>query len=101
MTQVMALPDCDCKAGSVTAEHETATAQLLQLKVASILEAHEGALEVLVAGGFEPLKNPVMRLAMAHTVNLSQAFRIRGLGDEAEAAIIKGLLDLGVGREAA
>lgn len=83
----------------MTAERETARAKLLQLKVSSILAAHEDALEVLIAGGFEPLRNPVMRLAMAHTVNLGQAFRIRGLEDEAEAAIIDGLLELGVLRE--
>lgn len=101
MTQVMAVPGCACKACPVTAERETAREQLLQLKISSILEAHEEALNVLISGGFEPLKNPVARLALAHTVNLSQAFRLRGLTDEAEVAIIDRLLDLGVAGEGA
>ncbi len=73
--------------------------QLLATRVSAIIDAHEDALEVLIQGGFEPLANPVMRFAMANTVNLSQAFRIRGLSDEAEEAIITQLLELGAGTQ--
>lgn len=68
------------------------------MRVSSILDAHEGALDVLVQGGFEPLANPVMRFAMAHTVNLGQAFRLRGMSDEAEQALVARLLELEVDR---
>lgn len=81
----------------MTAVASNPHAQLLATRVSAIIDAHEEALEVLIQGGFEPLANPVMRFAMAHTVNLSQAFRIRGLSDEAEEAIIAKLLELGVG----
>ncbi len=70
--------------------------QLLGMRVSSILDGHEDALDVLIKGGFAPLSNPVMRLALAHTVSLSQAFRIRGLSNEAEELIISRLLELGV-----
>src|SRR5690606_10939702 len=54
------------------AEHEERRQRLLGMRVSRILEAHEDALGLLIAGGFEPLANPVARLAMAHTVNLGQ-----------------------------
>lgn len=66
------------------------------MRVAGIIDAHPQALQVLIEGGFAPLANPVMRLAMANTVNLGQAFRIRGMDDSAEESIVARLLALGV-----
>jgi len=82
--------------GSVMSVAVSRRDQLLGMRVSSILDAHEDALDALIAGGFAPLANPVMRLAMASTVSLGQAFRIRGLSDEAEEALIVRLLELGV-----
>jgi len=42
-----------------------------------------GALDLLVARGFAPLRNPLMRATMAHTVTLGQACRMRGVAVEA------------------
>ena len=78
------------------AEHEERRQRLLGMRVSRILEAHEDALSLLIAGGFEPLANPVARLAMAHTVNLGQAFRIRGQAEEQQEALITQLLALDV-----
>ncbi|MFA5551922.1 MAG: hypothetical protein WDA03_09920 [Trueperaceae bacterium] len=75
--------------------------RLLGMRVSRIIEAHEGALAALIEGGFGPLANPVARLAMAHTVNLAQAFRIRGQAEEEQEALIAELLALGVADGAA
>lgn len=82
------------------AGHEERRQRLLGMRVSRILEAHEDTLGLLIAGGFEPLANPVARLAMAHTVNLGQAFRIRGQAEEQQEALIAQLLALGVDRGA-
>ena len=66
------------------------------MRVARIIDAHPDALDALILGGFEPLANPVMRKALASTVNLRQAFRIRGLADEAEDSLIASLLALDI-----
>lgn len=71
------------------------------MRVSRILDVHEDALELLIANGFEPLANPVARLALAHTVTLAQAFRIRGQAEELQEALIDGLLALGVDGSAA
>jgi hypothetical protein len=68
------------------------------MRVSVIIAAHEEALDVLIQGGFEPLANPVMRFAMAHTVNLAQAFRMRDMSDEDEGALTARLLELEVDR---
>lgn len=70
------------------------------MRVSRILEADDAALEALVEGGFGPLANPVMRVAMAHTVSLQQAFRIRGQSEGQREALIGRLLELGVDLEA-
>ncbi len=71
------------------------------MRVSRILDAHEDALQLLIRGGFEPLANPVARLAMAHTVNLAQAFRLRGQDEEQQESLIAALLELGVDEGAA
>lgn len=69
---------------------------LLGLRVSRIISAHADALDVLISGGFAPLANPVARMAMAHTVTLAQALRIRGLDDPEEQQLIARLLQLDV-----
>lgn len=73
-----------------------AETSLLALRVSRIIGAHADALDLLIAGGFAPLANPVARMAMAHTVTLAQAFRIVGMDDDAEQALIGRLLQLDV-----
>lgn len=68
------------------------------MRVSRILDAHAGALQALIDGGFAPLANPVARMAMAHTVNLAQAFRIAGQAEEQQAELIAKLLALDVDR---
>lgn len=79
----------------MTADLQDRRASLLATRVSAIIDAHPEALGVLIHGGLEPLANPVARLALAHTVNLSQTLRIRGLSDEAEETLISRLLQLG------
>ena len=81
-------------------ELELRRERLLGMRVSHILDAHEDALQALIDGGFSPLSNPVARLAMAHTVNLAQAFRIRGQGEAEQEALIQRLLELAVDRSA-
>lgn len=87
-------PPAAAKLAGVTAAVHDHRASLLASRVSTIIDAHPDALDVLIEGGFTPLANPVMRLALAHTVSLSQAFRLRGLSDEAEEALISRLLEL-------
>lgn len=89
------------EAAAPTADIEQRRERLLGMRVSRILDAHEEALQVLIDGGFEPLANPVARLAMAHTINLAQAFRIRGQDEEAQEELIERLLALGVDGSAA
>jgi hypothetical protein len=50
--------------------------------VVADLLAIAGALDLLVAHGFAPLRNPVMRATMAHAVTLRQACRMHGIAVE-------------------
>lgn len=50
-----------------------------------------GALELLVARGFAPLRNPAMRAALAHTITLRQACRMQGLDLDALLAELTAL----------
>lgn len=69
---------------------------LLGTRVSNILEAHDEALAAMIDGGFTLLAQAPLRWAMAHTVTLHQAFRIRGLDDEQQEALLERLLELGV-----
>jgi hypothetical protein len=69
-------------------------AGLLALKVSAILEARPAALEVLIDHGFAPLRQPHLRAALAPTVTLEQALRIRSLSDAKEQALLAELLAL-------
>lgn len=68
--------------------------ELLDMKVAAILAAHDGALEVLASHGFAPLRQPHLRAVLANTVTLSQAARIRSLTADQERALLDELVSL-------
>ncbi|MDZ7801416.1 MAG: DUF1858 domain-containing protein [Trueperaceae bacterium] len=56
-------------------------ASLAHTRVSTLLERSPEVLPCLVRHGFTPLQNPVMRSALAATVTLEQAIRIRGLSE--------------------
>lgn len=87
-------PPAAAKLADVTAAVQDRRAGLLASRVSTIIDAHPDALDALIEAGFTPLANPVMRLALAHTVSLSQAFRLRSLSGEAEEELISRLLEL-------
>ena len=87
------------KLAYVTAAVPDRRVSLLARRVSAVIDAHPDALDVLIEAGFTPLANPVMRLALAHTVTLSQALRIRGLPEEVEEALISRLLELEAGAQ--
>ena len=75
---------------------------LLDTRVSRILDSHGAALGTLIEHGFSPLANPAMRFALAHTVTLGQAIRLRGLSEAEQDAVLTALVALGVpGRLAA
>lgn len=56
------------------------------MRVSTLLAQAPGVLPCLLRHGFTPLANPAMRHALAPTVTLAQAVRLRGLSDaQAEA----------------
>lgn len=69
---------------------------LLSARVSNIIDSHEDALATLIDHGFTLLAQAPLRWAMAHTVNLGQAFRLRGLSDQEQEALIDALAALGV-----
>ncbi|MCC6309320.1 MAG: DUF1858 domain-containing protein [Trueperaceae bacterium] len=69
---------------------------LLEARVSRILDAHPDALDTLVRHGFTPLVQAPMRFALAHTVNLGQAIRLRGLGEPEVAALLGALAAMGL-----
>lgn len=69
---------------------------LLDARVSTIIDAHQAALDTLIDHGFTLLAQAPLRWAMAHTVNLAQAFRLRGLDDHAQDALLAALTGLGV-----
>jgi hypothetical protein len=69
---------------------------LLAARVSTIIDAHEDALSTLIAGGFTLLAQAPLRWAMAHTVNLGQAFRLRGLAPAEQDRLLDALAALGV-----
>lgn len=69
---------------------------LLEARVSRILDAHPDALDTLVRHGFTPLAQAPMRFALAHTVNLGQAIRLRGLGEPEVAALLSTLAAMGL-----
>ncbi len=64
--------------------------------MSNIIAAHPDSLELLITGGFPLLAQAPLRWAMAHTVNLGQAFRIAGLDDAQQEALLSALVRLDV-----
>lgn len=50
--------------------------------VGELLRRLPKALDVLISYGFTPLKNPILRKILPHTVTLGQAKKIRRMSDE-------------------
>lgn len=69
---------------------------LMSARVSAIIDAHGYALDTLIRHGFTLLAQPQMRWAMAHTVNLGQAFRLRGLDASDQERLLAALTELGV-----
>lgn len=62
--------------------------RLQGMRVQALLDASPAVLPCLIRHGFTPLENPVMRRALAPTVTLAQAARLRGLaGEELDALL--------------
>lgn len=90
---------------SVRDAHEADTAvgtaaELLAMKVSALIEARPEALDLLIAYGFTPLKQPHLRAILAPTVTLAQALRIRSQSAEKERALLSELVALFTGRGA-
>ncbi len=68
--------------------------RLLGTRVSDLLAADARCLDVLVEHGFGPLRQPALRKVLAHTVDLGQAIRIRGLSEETEERLLDDLMGL-------
>lgn len=62
--------------------------------VGELLKRVPEALDILIKYGFTPLKNPILRKILPHTVTLGQAKRIRRLSDEKFQELLKELRSL-------
>lgn len=76
------------------------TAELLAMKVSTIIDARPAALDLLIAYGFTPLKQRHLRAILAPTVTLAQALGIRSQSAERERALLAELVTLFTGRGA-
>ena len=68
--------------------------ELLGTRVATLIEHYPAALHILVHAGFGPLAVPALRKALAHTVTLRQALKIRSLPSERDAELLEDLVKL-------
>lgn len=57
------------------------------VRVSELLAASDRVLALLIRHGFAPLRNPAMRAALAPTVTLAQAVRLRGLSEDRADAL--------------
>lgn len=64
------------------------------VRVSELLEASPEVLPLLVRHGFAPLRNAAMRAALAPTVTLAQAVRLRGLPPSAALELRRELVEL-------
>jgi TusA-related sulfurtransferase len=62
--------------------------------VGELLKRVPEALNVLIKYGFTPLKNPILRRILPHTVTLGHAKKIRRLSDEKFAEMLRELRSL-------
>jgi hypothetical protein len=63
-------------------------------RVSELLAESGEVLQLLLRHGFTPLGNPALRSALAPTVTLAQAIRLRGLSSEAAAQLRRELASL-------
>lgn len=61
------------------------------VRVSTLLAASDEVLPLLIRYGFEPLRNPVVRTALAPTVTLAQALRLRDLPEPRAAQLRRDL----------
>lgn len=64
---------------------------VLELRVSEVIDRIPGSLPVLIDAGFGPLAVPALRAALAPTVTLRQALRIRGQGEARDAELLGAL----------
>jgi len=64
------------------------------VRVSELLEASPEVLPLLLRHGFAPLRNAAMRAALAPTVTLAQAVRLRGLSASAAQELRCDLVEL-------
>ena len=72
--------------------------KLLETRVSALLERSPEVLPCLIKYGFTPLTNPLLRKALAPTVTLAQAIKLRGLSEEAAQALLSELAEVAVCR---
>lgn len=70
--------------------------RLLGARVSDVIAAHPRALGLLIEHGFSLLAQPPLRRALAPTVTLAQAIRIRGLGPVSRTGLLEALAAAGV-----
>lgn len=64
---------------------------LLELRVSELIDAWPATLQVLIDAGFTPLASAPIRVALAPTVTLRQAMRIRSLDALAQEELMRTL----------
>jgi flavodoxin I len=64
------------------------------VRVSTLLAASDEVLPLLIRYGFEPLRNQALRTALAPTVTLAQALRLRGLEGARAAELRRDLADV-------
>jgi hypothetical protein len=67
---------------------------ILEDRVSTLLAHSPAVLDCLIRHGFTPLRNPAMRAALAPTVTLGQAIRLRGLSPEVREALLADLAEV-------
>lgn len=73
---------------------DAAADTLLKTRVSELIASDARVLNILIDHGFTPLKNPVARSTLAHTVTLSQALNIAGISIEQEHKLLKVLQEV-------
>lgn len=61
------------------------------MRVSELLDKDTGVLTILIEHGFTPLKNPLVRTALASNVTLGQAAGLRGLSEAQQDSLLKSL----------
>jgi len=77
--------------GAAASDAGTTRERLLAARVSDVIAAHPRALDLLIEHGFTLLAQPPLRRALAPTVTLAQAIRIRGLAPAVREALLEAL----------